>query len=494
MKYVSNVSEFVGIFNKDIQYVFLVLCSSLFLTLFSDSFKIYLIVAILLMGVCYVLTQNLFWSVCTLFLITLQFQVPGKYYTFQLIEEKAINHVLYPQGVTEGFGLIASDIFALVLSYLLLRYTFTDNLNVGKKVPLFSLRNLILFCWLCFFLISFYSSFEYSFYPMFSVFFTLQTLKICVAFFTALRLFEVKQSKMLFLCIAGIILFQGVLSLTQVLGKFSFLESQDFLTSTVENEQFISRAVGSFTYGNALAFILSCLGFIFFTIYWRDNLKKYTWLVYIILVNLLLIIFCSQSRISWFTIGVLFFLFCMIKKQQIIHFIRERRRQKIWFYLVVGLIIVSPILLPRIWKTKYFFDTDGGGQIRKQMIQEGLEVLSISPSLGNGTGTTVAVMWQNIPQGYIQFFPFAIHNAYLQVALETGIIGSFFFFLPLFVLLRTSIAQLLKSFSYELYSIFCLFFIALLYYSLHPLAGRVEMPFLGLMFGTAVSILKSDKK
>ncbi len=486
---------FIHLLKSKLGYFLFVLASSFLLTLFTDNFKIHVAVVVLLLGICYYFTQNLFLALFTLFVISVQFQVPGKYYTFDIIEEKDMHSELAPQGVTEGYGLIASDIFAFFIFCLWIREIFIPWNKPLTKIHQSITSRFITVSWIGFFMIALYSSINFSRLPEFSIFVWFQYLKLPLIFISVKKILT-SHRQFLITLLVGILTFQNILGFTQVITGFAAnSDNSRFRPSfTVpEEDSLMPRSTGSFGYGNQFALTITILLFVVLILiaqhhFSRPQTKQH---LYIVLSFTVLNLLFAQSRVIWLSMGLLSLIFIMRYKKYFTSIIDKIATGKNGYYFTLVVIISAAVIFPRLFQSRFFFDKYGGGDLRLQMIEEGLIVLQGSPWVGNGLEMCITLMWESISMGYISYFPFAIHFAYLQIALEVGVLGSILLFTPMFTLLWSASKKLIRIENKTPFQIFSLFFVIVVYYSFHPLNGRVELPFLGLACGIGLHFLET---
>jgi hypothetical protein len=193
-------------------------------------------------------------------------------------------------------------------------------------------------------------------------------------------------------------------------------------------------------------------------------------------------ILMSQSRTAWgFTIVILLVL-GTIHRQAIHQYIG--RHTKVVLYGILAMLAIGFFASSRIRTLQYTF-SGGSGAIRRAMIEEGTQVLQQNLWIGHGIHTGVRLLYEYFPGGYIQDFPFDIHMGYLQMALESGVLGVLFFFFPFLIALRGSILMATNkrgSNMFPITHILC-FGTIFLYYVLQPHGGRLEIPLLGIILG-----------
>lgn len=462
--------------------------TSLALYVAPQNFKLFLAFTFLFFTLFALTTKSVFFSLSALLFITQHFLSPGKYYSFTLIEAGQLLTEPYRTfGIIDGYGLTASDIFAGLLIVYYFR-SWLSSFFTKKKYYLFlymnnSVNKFILLCWAVYVIISIYSSFYFSFYPVFSLVNLLQYGKIFVFFITFFYIFTQRKKTLLRnsgLLISGFSLANFFIAAIQfvrdVSKTFSAERNISYYTST-EQELRISAPTGFYLHSNQFALFSLLWVLILAYIYQRTKQK---FLLYIIALNVLGVLI-SQSRTVWFICIVITSVIVWRQKHQIIKFAKTHQR-KMLYSALCALIFISG-MLPRISALQYTFE-GGSGSIRLNMLSEGLEALQLNPWMGYGVHTGVRILHELFPWGYIQNFPFEIHNAYLQMSLESGIIGAFFFFIPFFVLFRKNISKNRRFYPPTKFVMMLHVFLIgaiIVYYIFQPHGGRLEIPLLGVI-------------
>jgi len=193
----------------------------------------------------------------------------------------------------------------------------------------------------------------------------------------------------------------------------------------------IVRAYGLTPHPNILAAILIIAIFGLAWLFLQKNSKKDFYLFSISLVILLLALFFTFSR-SVITVGgalFIFWLFSLGRK-------KELRKKAIFIFLL--LIIGYSLLVTYYWSiyaNRFSVDNlinNQSASLRIYYNQVAVDLISVSPLLGIGPGNFVNNFSQYYPSLETWVFQ-PVHNIYLLIASETGLIGlslfSFFLFL-----------------------------------------------------------------
>lgn len=424
-----------------------------------------------------------------LFLVTAQFQLPGKYYTFELISKNRYYFPGLTDGLIEGFGLVSSDVIALATILFLLRQVIRSTPWKTKAFQAIitwgSTAKTICGCWVIYFTISFFSSSVYSFSPTFSTVVVFQYLKMPIIFVVSLLLFArgVKFQRLFLYVVSALLVFQSIIGIQQMISSSATIGTISGTAIVAEENQLFPRFQGTFAYANQFALIQS----LFLLLLLPYALTHNNWVFRFSSIAGFLSIIFSQSRISWVILFLAFVIYIPLYKQQL-----KKALAKI-VHIHHGLLLIAiaiPVIVisERIIASTSFVGDYGGGPLRLSMIQDGLTLLRDAPFGGFGAETSVYQLFDKIPKGYIRYFPFAIHLGFLQMILESGIIGTIFFFLPFYLSIRQCFFNTKSRFlSNPLASSATLGLIGILmYYLLHPTYGRIEFIYIGLLLSISV--------
>jgi O-antigen ligase len=473
------------------------MCITLLLVLLWSiplHFKLFTLICCLVFFFLCVLFQSWIAALVSLLVMSAQFTYQGKYYDVLLIEPGRVAlEPFFSNGVLGGFGITIPDICTLALLLIAGKIYIQHLISVTKspayitKIKHNSAAIVITLCWYIFFSLSLYSSLMYSPYPTNSLIHLFGYLMFpCAALATAA--FTRASQKNRAVCIAllsGTILFQSCLGLFQIAEAATHMNlnaRNEILAYLPEQNTIFARPTGSFDHANQFGFML--LLSIFALLYLAP---KQTTLMRAILASGFVLAILSQSRTIWI-IGLLL---CVPLYRTYGQYLRQTLKPLLntrTLILLLGVIsgICALVVIPRLGTTQYAF-SDGSGSIRIQMIQEGILAFLQKPWNGYGIDTNIAVMIEQFPMGYIHQFPFDIHMAYLQLALEAGIVAMLAFFFPFLFLLRQTIKRpLSKQLSTKNLLVRCCIVTILLYYCLQPHGGKHELLLLGYIIGLMI--------
>lgn len=375
-------------------------------------------------------------------------------------------------GVIDAYGVTVSDLLAIFLALFLLR-DFINSILFNKKIVFYWYDRVVTVSFLFFFLFSYYSSGFLSFDFIFSFVHLLQYSKLLLSYFAVTFLFRANKNgkEILFFSFLGLLLFNILLSYGQFFSSFFSLGSSNtelFSYHLPEEESIFSRPNGVLLHSNQLGFmaIIWTLSLLLLKKI-KENYRN----ILLVLVAILLVF--TQSRTVWIMIVPLVIYYIVIFFRKKIFKISVLRWSKKNFYSFFLIVFLSLIIVQRLFSSQFSFDGGSAG-IRIRMLKDGFAALSESYWFGFGPATNVKAIYELIPDSYIKDFPYPVHNGYLQMALESGLFATFFFFFSFLLFLFINLKNRQNWFSsYLIISV-------LVYYIFQPYAGRIEFPFLGM--------------
>jgi len=210
-----------------------------------------------------------------------------------------------------------------------------------------------------------------------------------------------------------------------------------------------------------------------------------------VLLGALNIIF-SQSRAVWLGTGAAAIFLYILDKQRAKTFVIKHIVHIQTYQVVIFFIVVCIVIIPRIVSSIIYFP-DTGGILRQRMMQDGWKMLQISPWFGFGAGMNVRTLLNNLQNGYISTFPYPVHFAYLQIAMESGVPAAIAFFIPYILIIRAFIITFhtRKGRSAEIVSSVSCILVTLIYFCFQPAPNAFELSISGIIVAVgAVSIMR----
>lgn len=426
-------------------------------------------------------------------IFSLQFYVPNKYYILEVF--RPFDLLIGVGSYILSYGINLENIFILITFLLTLRNLllkkWTLPINVIKStVPIF-------FSGIVFFFVSLYSSVHISPYPNLSTTWLLQFMQMFFLAFIMLSVYlnEKVHFKLLPMVILSSIALQAVISIIQFLKQAPMgLPMESFRYSSVyygapDAVSSLFRVAGTFGGPNQLAIILAImLVLVIPTI--SNSTKSLHMIIGLLGVGAIIL---TQSRSGWIALAAVIAAVFIMYKKEIAKLVSVFGPRRIYISIVLIVIGTSISLVSRIVASLNSFYEGAGALLRTEMIKEaGLAFLQ-SPWVGFGIGTNEHILLKLFPNGYVYSFPAPVHIAYLQLLLESGILGLASFMFPFFYILRYIINQYLNLGFKKMNRIKDSVFITItgiavfgLFYLFQPHQGYLEFPYIGLILGYGI--------
>lgn len=459
---------------------------SFFYNVIPDNFKLVLSFTFVLIFILNLINKNIFLTTFLVYLSSFPFLEPGKYFSFLVLEKGALKfEPLMDVGLIDAFGVTTSDILSFFLMLYLIRI-FLHKIVKKQPILITNFDRIFSFSFIIYFLISMHSSIYYSFNPIFSLVQLFQYSKIAIVYVSTsylLRSFK-DGKKYLIYILLGILTFNLFLGFTQFFSGFTLTDESQrakYSYNSPEDESPFPRPSGIFLHSNQFGLIL--LGLLI-SIYLLEH-KKHKQILSLLVF---MIILMTRSRTVWILLIPLF-LFRLIKLFKNRKFsIKNLKFERKYFYFTFFSLLFFPFVLQRIYSTQFSFQ-GGSASIRIRMLNDGFDALNTSKYFGFGPATNAKAIYEIIPDSYVPEFPYPVHNGYLQISLESGIIAMIFFFLPFIYAFISSTMNTKKNwlFAYLIMSI-------LVYYLIQPHAGRIEFSFLGIFLSLYEVVNLKNKK
>ena len=396
--------------------------------------------------------KNIRQSLLLTALTSLMFLV-GKTWTVELISPLLMRSADLPQGylafiVVTPFQIFASLVFALLIRDIIFRQ---NDLRVKIK-SLFSRPFTIFLC--LFFFWQIVSALMADNRFELPLIFSLQSVSFLLIFLGVLAYFPLRHSsasKILSL-FGAMSIFQAVLAGMQWLRRstlgLAIEPTHEMLTYLQGPGQgyFSVRSVGTFSHPNELAIYSASMTLLFLSLLYDKSLqlklgRKY-YLVCFIAAGVSLILSLGRSAWVSYILCLIIFLF-VVEKMWNEHAIKLNRgiRKKV-VYLIVLVLIFSPMIISRSVESVNLFKPTGGGETRLKLVNESIHLLKQKPFFGSGMGLSGYAMFKYNPKGIISTFPSVVHNLYLLIANESGLPALAAFLLFIAFILRETIRSL----------------------------------------------------
>lgn len=461
------------------------------LLIFENSFKVAPVVAVGFVLGLYILTKDFFISLFTIFVLSSFFLLPAKIYRFEYESASQYVYELLKEGLFDNITIDIADLCNIALFIWFIRERIVGSKSFSRVLNT-NIVILVLCSWFVYFSFSFFSVLNYSILPAFSFNLLLKYSKILSVFLGSVYFLVVKKSKqsIFFTTLISVLVFQSVIGILQFSNSLTIYGQSEKLPSLdTEERTGFSRVKGISNHPNthALTTILLCLMVLPFLL--KEKGKFSSGIIVLSIFN----VSFSQSRSIWIAclLPLIFTLF--IYRRSFMIFARRfvsKKRATTMILLTCGMLFI--IISPRLSTITTFFTSTGGGNLRIKMISQGWQLLQQSPWTGFGMGMDVKVFLNRFQNSYAKTFPFPIHFAYLQIAIESGIIAAVAFFFPIYLVVRSSISLIQKK-TTEVVAILACVMIMLQYYLVQPIYGRREYIFIGLLIGIGSALILNNK-
>lgn len=90
----------------------------------------------------------------------------------------------------------------------------------------------------------------------------------------------------------------------------------------------------------------------------------------------------------------------------------------------------------RILNSVYALTETGGLSTRAQQIKEAIQLLHTAPFLGVGNGMFISTLYDFNPEGVIRYFPEYVHNGFILLLTERGVVAGLTYLIGLYYLLK----------------------------------------------------------
>ena len=418
-------------------YVFWATLIFYLLLFFNLNNKTLLLAFLVLIFIYYFKLKNFRLSLLVTTLASSIFIV-GKTYVFELIPVQKLLLEDYPLGYNIGVTLTVFIIFSYLLLLMLLRDI------IRKKIVKLSFDAsfwLLFFFYLAVVISSFIASKNYQI----SALYALGMLGIFIIFLFV-RSYNFKNIFFIILALlSAMIIFEATLSGLQYVSRsplgrsIELKQDIEVFGRGADEDVFQYRPVGTFSHANELAaFLLPSLILILASFYLRGNHLIYSSTAFVFgLVTL----FLTLSRSAWFSfiLAVFLLLFIIEKKWRFSLKFSNKVKRKLLSLALVVFILSLFIILPRISRSLYSFGESGGFYTRFELMKESWNLILRFPFFGVGLGLSPQLIFEQNPYGVMSYFPSVVHNAYLLMASEIGLIALIFLLVYLVVLLKKSL-------------------------------------------------------
>jgi len=467
----------------------------LLLTSLQDNYKLAVVATMVVIALYYIITKNLFFSLFSTFIASVPFLLPAKRYEFEYASASEYIFDLWENGMIRSINLSISNLLVILIILFFLLETINLIVHIRSRAPhpfttMFKLPlfTYISFCWVGYVGVSFYSSMYHSYFPTYSLYNLFENSKFFIGFIGIIYLFirTKRFVKYIYVVLVTALLFHNVIGISQFATSPTPLSSSERQYSQDAEENIPLERVSGISYqANIHAFVILLL-FIHVLPYITKRGKWFTNVViFLTITNIIL----SQSRTAWLSVAVVIAYIFIVRREEVKKIALSLVRGKNLYRMIFLCVFAIIIMLPRLQTSSIFFTEEGGGGLRTRMILEGWQLLQESPFVGFGLGNEVKVFLNTYSDSYATTFPLYIHFAYLQMALESGMLGAIFFFLP-FLIFVIKYARITNHPNNQpgpvLFCALCCIIILFVNFSLQPALGILEFYLIGIALGAGV--------
>lgn len=408
----------------------------------------------------------------------------------EVIKGNAFDSADFLQGHQIGYGLNIPNAFLIMTGFFWIREIIRKKIII--RLSHYKVFLPIFFSALGFITISQYAIVKYSAFKDLSLVWLFQYMQLFTVAFIMLYLF-VTQKKYFYLIYPVFFVslaLQFYISIKQFIGQ-SFVGlpiesgSGSFFQAGLDENNAVFRVAGSFMFHNQLALIILVLTAIIFPVVIEKYSPPKTFILLISLITIAL----TQSRSVWLALIPICIMAYFYFKKEIARIIVLFSIKRIIIYSIIFLLSLSFVIFPRIILSLNALYQGAGIPLRVQLINEGIEAFLGNPFVGYGPGTNEYVLYTLSPKGVMTEFPAPVHMAFLQLAMETGLLGVSLFVFPFLYLSRIIINLFIqKSIKINQLKEYIFPFISgsiafLVYYLFLAHVGIIEFAYLGIILG-----------
>lgn len=418
----------------------------------------------------------------------------GQEYAFNIIPAYVLKHPLYNEGRNLYFTFSPHTVLSLSACIWL-----GINLITNNKERIFSWLEVL---FITLFGLQIISATRTHFLPIFS---TLEVLGSSFVFCYVLifkrytQSIEEKQKKIFIVTLIALvtisIVFQSALAVGQYLKRsplglqIEVVNELPYFGAGADEDSSQVRPVGLAPHANILAFGILNLWLLSFFLWLSLDTKQKARVLSVLELGFFastLTITLTQSRsvyIAWLIISLgLLWHNKLINKNLKKNIFMIIRRIK---FLIIGIVPpVMYVLTTRLLYTLNSFNPHAGVGTRELLIEEAFEVINRNLVWGVGSAMFIPAAFKQNVTGIMNYFPEAVHNGFLLMIAENGVIFFVFYLLAIWLLLKRVYFggdTLLKAFA--TLTILALYTVMLL----QPFSAILPLSIIGIFFSLYVT-------
>lgn len=433
----------LGILNNEYNYIF-VITLFLYIALWTLNFSHYFNLILFLLYFFIINTKIKSFYLSFLSLLTAASVInSGKSYPIQIIAPGFFNQEIFPNGYLLQFTININLILACITLFIFARD--------GYKKIAYKLTNLD-WILLSYYLWRFVSNLVGSQRPEVSILFYLNSLPILFIYFY-IKIYFLKFKnlyKFLFSILSAIVVFESLIAFQQYYfkspqGKSVEIQHDiEFISGTEDelNLQYSYRPGGTFEHANTLA-INMAYWLIFIIAYFIKSRDSKALFILLLGGSTIAI---TLSRATW--IGMFFSLltiFYIVEKVKKIKFELKLTKATILIPLL-ALPLILFFVGPRAATSAYtFIEDSGGGSFRYEQLIATSQIIALNPIFGVGENMLITKALETLSQSIFNKIALDVHNWYLSLAANNGLMAVLMFLSFVLLNLKISILKIKRN-------------------------------------------------
>lgn len=190
--------------------------------------------------------------------------------------------------------------------------------------------------------------------------------------------------------------------------------------------------------------------------FWGEVLTKILIIANFAAIIVIILTLSRATYLALFIVGT----FITLRQPQLIRHLKKQLMSAIhqiqprhWLVILFLIVVLTFKLTTRLFNSIYSLSATGGVTTRWEQYQEAWRVFLHSPFWGIGDNMFIATSYQLFPQGVMTYFPENVHNGFLLLLTERGLLGFglYTLFLIAFIrsIIQSSFSKLHKTLLYS---------------------------------------------
>jgi hypothetical protein len=170
----------------------------------------------------------------------------------------------------------------------------------------------------------------------------------------------------------------------------------------------------------------------------RKEIKRYDYLFFFSCLLSTVVIITTVSRAAYLALFAFYFFAFFIYKTEVLRILKKliKFASPYKFYLFIISFFLASIIAERSLYTIYSPSEAGGISLRILLQKESIDLIRKNVVWGVGQGMYIPAAFDNNRYGVMSYFPEAVHNGFLLLLAENGIVFAGLIFLAYFLLIR----------------------------------------------------------